>query len=118
MSASSEHVVDLLDDYVHGLLKPQESDRVAGHCARCADCARALEQARRRLTLLQSVPPAEPSATLVQTTIEHIEARSSATTTPPPGAHHLGRRRWPRGLVARGLVTAHVYYANLKPSSA
>jgi uncharacterized protein YfaS (alpha-2-macroglobulin family) len=115
MSTPSEHVVDLLDDYVHGLLSPQEQDRVDGHCARCPACARGLEQARRRRLLLESVPPTEPPARLVQTTLSRVERE-----------RQIRRKRRARigwgvlGAFAASvllLLGASVYYTRLQPST-
>ncbi len=77
MSSSSDHVVDLLDDYFHDLLSPPDRDRVDGHCAHCDSCATALKQARHRFAVLRTVPPVEPSANLVQSTLDHITAERS-----------------------------------------
>jgi hypothetical protein len=74
MHPSREHVVDLLDDYLHDLVSPDMADRVDEHCASCSSCARALAQARRRLDLVRSVPPVEATPGLVQSTLDHVEA--------------------------------------------
>jgi anti-sigma factor RsiW len=114
MSSANIHVDDLLDDYLHDLLTPQERDRVEGHCARCPECARAMEQARRRLALLQSMPPAEPSAQLVPATVARVESTRQVQTS------RRKRILWAAaGALAAAvllLVAANVYYANLKPS--
>src|SRR3954452_16211921 len=113
--SSSPHVVDLLDDFVHDLLGPQEADNVRSHCAGCASCAHALRQARRRLALMNNVTLAEPSADLVQETMAGVEARQKRAS--------LVKRRFVRyslaALAASVLLLAgtHVYYANLAPTN-
>jgi uncharacterized protein YfaS (alpha-2-macroglobulin family) len=112
--SSHEHVADLVDDFVHELLGPRESARVEDHCARCPACAAALGQARRRLALLRGVPPCEPPAGLVPDTLGRIESARR-------GRRVLLRRVAPAvgaGLAAAALllVTANVYYANLRPT--
>src|SRR5262245_53116899 len=111
--SSSPHVVDLLDDYVHDLLGPQEAGNVRSHCAECSSCAHALRQARRRLALMKSVPSAEPSSDLVQETMAGVEAQQKSAS--------LLKRRFVRyslaALAASVLLLAgtHLYYANLAP---
>ncbi len=109
MSLKRYHVADQVDDYVHELLSPEDAARVESHCAQCPDCARALEQARRRLGLLRAVPPVEPSAGLVRATLDRIENE-------PPRRRLLGKRFWVGvgGVLAACiavLTTAHLYFA-------
>lgn len=111
--STSSHVVDLLDDFIHDLLGPDEAARVESHCAACPRCGRALEQARRRMSLMQSVPRSEPSADLVEKTVNKVEEHKKSATK--------SRRRIVRSVVglfaaaALILVAFHVYYANLSP---
>src|SRR5687767_7641700 len=81
MSASSNHVHLLVDDYVHELLGPEEAARVDIHCASCPGCMKALDEARRRLTLMQSVPASERPADLPQRTVAQVEAHARRTAT-------------------------------------
>jgi hypothetical protein len=114
MTPRTEHVVDHLDDYLHDLLDEQSAAHVVRHCAQCATCAASLEEARKRLSALQSVPPSEASGRLVRATIAGIE-------------HYESRRRWRRRTVLGGVVAAlttaaaiiicfHIHYANLSVS--
>src|SRR5581483_10345715 len=99
MSAANHHVDPLVDDYVHDLLPDDDAARVESHCAACPGCARALEQARRRLGLLRALPPVEPSAGLVRATLDRIE-------NAPPPRRLLGKRFWVgvAGVLAASIV--------------
>ena len=72
MSDINEHVADLVDDYLHALLTPGRAAEVERHCAACPACQAALEDARRRRALLQSVPPREASGQLIDRTLRRI----------------------------------------------
>jgi hypothetical protein len=114
MTPHANHVVDSVDDYLHDLLDDDTADRVAHHCAACPTCGAALEEARKRLTALQAVPPTEASEELVRDTVAGVE-------------RHERRRRRGRGYVLGGLAAAfataaavlvsfHLHFANLSPS--
>jgi hypothetical protein len=114
MTPRTDHVLDHVDDYLHDLLDEQGAAHVVRHCAQCATCASAMEEARRRQTALQSVPPSEASGRLVRATIAGID-------------RYEGRRRWRRRTVLGGLVavlttaaaiiiTFQIHYANLSVS--
>jgi hypothetical protein len=116
MSAANSHVDHLVDDYVHDLLPDADAGRVESHCAACPKCARALEQARRRLALLHTVPPVEPSAGLVRATLDRIESA-------PARLRLLRKRFWlgVAGVLAASIVvlgSAQLYFSYLlKPGS-
>ena len=38
MSSKHEHVIELVDDYLHGLLSPEEAAHVERHCEQCPIC--------------------------------------------------------------------------------
>ncbi|HZT79280.1 MAG TPA: alpha-2-macroglobulin family protein, partial [Gemmataceae bacterium] len=105
------HVHDYVDDYLHDLLSPEDADRVGHHCEGCASCRAALEQARRRQSVMESVPAVEAPQPLVHATLDRIDA------------HELGRRRFRRRFLlavplaaaaAAVLIAAcHVYFYNL-----
>jgi A-macroglobulin TED domain/Alpha-2-macroglobulin family/MG2 domain/Macroglobulin domain MG3/Bacterial Alpha-2-macroglobulin MG10 domain len=114
MLPHTAHVLDSVDDYLHDLLDDVDADRVARHCAACATCGAALEEARKRLTALQTVPPTEASEELVRDTVTGVEK-------------HERRRRRQRIYVLGGLLGAfaaaalvlvgfHLHYANLSPT--
>src|SRR5262245_59178136 len=115
MTPATGHVADLVDDYLHDLLPRDRAAHVERHCAGCADCARALDDARRRQGALRALPPAEPSGRLIQATLDRVEG------------YERRRRRlrarlfWGVGLAAAAsvlvLVGLHVHYFNLKPTN-
>lgn len=67
------HVDQLVDDYLHDLLDPAETRRVAEHCAACEPCREALETARRRQEAIRDVPPTEASPDLVDATLGRLD---------------------------------------------
>lgn len=83
----TRHVQDLVDDYVHELLTDTDAAYVEKHCGECADCGRALDAARRRLAAMQALPTIEPSAELIDATLERV-------ADAPPWQNPLGRRFW------------------------
>ena len=56
-----QHVVDHVDDFVHELLNAEDARHVESHCEQCVECRSALDDARRRMAILQQVPPLEAS---------------------------------------------------------
>jgi hypothetical protein len=68
-----KHVSDRLDDYVHGVLTPDEAAQVEGHCEACSDCRAELEAAERRLREYRSLPPVEASEQLIQNTLRRVD---------------------------------------------
>lgn len=109
-----QHVQDHVDDYLHDLLTPKDAAAVEQHCANCPSCKTALEDARRRLTAIQSVPASEASEGLIQASLQTINDFT------------VRRRRlrrlffWGVPLAAAAsvavLVSFAVYYRSLKPS--
>src|SRR5262245_62593398 len=73
MSTPYEHVLDRVDDYLHDVLDPAKVTYVEQHCASCPVCKVALEEARKRLAALESVPPSEASEQLIQATLKKID---------------------------------------------
>jgi hypothetical protein len=114
MSLPDPHVRRLVDDFLHDLLEADEARRVEQHCAACPDCARALAEARQRQALLTALPPVEPSADLVQGTLQRIDRRERRG--------RAFRRRFAFaavGSLAASLLLLtglHAYYARLKPT--
>jgi hypothetical protein len=110
----SDHVVAFVDDYLHDVLDPRDALYVEHHCEACRICKPALEEARKRLTALQTLPAVEPSQQLIQATLQRIDTHE-----------HRNRkvRRWflaasLPALAASALFIGimHLYYANLKPT--
>src|SRR5262249_26787651 len=87
------------------------------HCKRCRICETALEEARKRQTALQSVPPVEASENLIQSTLAALDRQAERD--------QKHRQTWRKMLWSAGsavaaavllLVGMHIYYANLRPS--
>jgi uncharacterized protein YfaS (alpha-2-macroglobulin family) len=116
MSTSNDHVHALVDDYLHYLLPAEEAVRVEAHCAACAECRAALEEAKHRRDALVALPAREASPQLLDATLQRIEQ------------HKRRRRRTFRryalgslaGLAAAVLVLLglQAHYAFLAPTPA
>jgi hypothetical protein len=114
MTPRTDHVADYVDDYLHDLLDEDAAAHVARHCAECPACAAALEEARKRLTALQSLPPTEAPERLVQATVAAVQEHADRPRI---------RRRYVLGgaLVAAAVAAAIIaefqfHYANLSVS--
>jgi hypothetical protein len=114
MQQPYEHVLDFVDDYVHGALSASEALYVERHCESCRICKVALEEAHKRQAAFQTLPAVEPSERLVPDTLAYIDKKDRERTR---------LRKW----LVRGLVTAtaasvliiggfHLYYARLAPT--
>lgn len=114
MIGPHDNLLDYIDDYVHGLLPPDEASRVEQFCQHSRLGQAALEDARKRLQALQSLPPAEASEQLIQQTLSSVQ-RKSAT-------RDRVRRYYGRSLLLATAAAAliigavHLYYARLAPS--
>jgi hypothetical protein len=112
-----EHYNDWLDEYLHGLLNPEDAKLVEKHCEQCPSCKTALEQARQRLALLQQPPPAsEASEELIQTILQQVETWERDR---PKRRRKVLRRI--AGVAAAVVAVVMIlggiqrYYTNLKP---
>jgi len=70
----NRHIVDFVDDYLHGVLRPDDAAYTAQHTEECRICRVALEEARRRLEALDSLAATEASEALVQDTMRRVRA--------------------------------------------
>lgn len=52
-----QHVVDLVTDYLEGMLDAATTRRIEGHLAECEGCEIYLDQMRETLRVLGSIPP-------------------------------------------------------------
>ncbi|MBY0524859.1 MAG: hypothetical protein K2R98_15750 [Gemmataceae bacterium] len=114
MHADRFHVTEYVDDYLHESVTPEYAQYLEEHCEHCTACQTALEEARRRMATLESLPALEASETLIRATmtrIDHVE------TT------RVRRKRilaWSflSGAAASILVLAglHFYYWYMQPS--
>jgi hypothetical protein len=114
MTPHIDHVADRVDDFLHGLLSTGEAARLARHCGECPSCKAALEDAERRLTAMQALPPSEASEGLVRDAIGGVDDYE---------CRWRRRRRfavggWLGAAVAAALVIAwfHSSYARMAPS--
>jgi hypothetical protein len=104
-----DHVLHVVDAYLHGVFDAGWSARIDEHCRECPICAVALEEARKRHTACEAMPAVEASEMLIRRTEMRIANR---------------RRSWLHGgtlalvAAAAALVIGafHVYYATLSPS--
>ena len=71
----SDHVVEYVDAYLHGLLQPAEAEAVQRHCQTCAICQLALAEAEKRLTAFESLPMIEAPERLIRATEARLAQR-------------------------------------------
>jgi anti-sigma factor RsiW len=64
VALTCQQVVELMTDYVEGVLLPDERGRFEAHLAHCDACARYLEQLRATLDVLAQMTPPEPDPVL------------------------------------------------------
>src|SRR5262249_38729896 len=109
-----DHVVGFVDDYLHDVLDAHDAAYVERHCETCRICKLALEEARKRSAALETLPAAEPSEQLVQSTLRRIDAYDRRTRKV---------RRWFLGVslpavAASALIIGrlHLYYLTLTPT--
>jgi len=110
MLNANDHMLDYVDAYLHRVLSEADSATLEAHCQACPICRVALDEARKRLSVMQSLPVVEASESLIRRTERLIAER--------------GERRF--GAVKAVLATAaiaalflaglHIYYLNLSPS--
>jgi alpha-2-macroglobulin-like protein len=115
MFQPNDHVAAHVDDYLHELLSQDDAGHVQRHCETCPACRTALDEARRRLAALRSVPAKEAPQTLIQSTLARVNQ--------PPVKRPVRWRRWvlaigaPVAAAVLVLACLHVYYLNLAPNS-
>lgn len=114
MTLPNGHLLDHVDDYLHGLLSPEDAQSLEHHVQECSLCREALDAARRRAALLRSLPPVKAPPELVPDTLDRIASRGVRR-----------ERSW--WWLSRGLALAAAasmlaiaslqgYYASLRPS--
>jgi hypothetical protein len=114
MTPRTDHVADYVDDYLHDLLDEDGAAHVARHCAECPACAAALEEARKRLTALQSLPPTEAPERLVRATVAAV--RESADRPRIRRRYVLGGALVAAAIAAAIIAEFQLHYANLSVS--
>lgn len=70
--ANEQHVDHLADALVHDLLESEQVAQIELHCQQCAQCAAAIDEARRYRDQLMSVPGVEPSPRLQQAVLDRV----------------------------------------------
>lgn len=114
MSSDNPQPIDLVDDYVHGLLDDATARRVEDFCEGDEAGRAALAAARERHEALRSLPNVEASESLIRSTLAGVDAKVRAGGT--------FRRRCLAGLgfvsVASLLVLVGFqrHYSTLEPS--
>jgi uncharacterized protein YfaS (alpha-2-macroglobulin family) len=104
------HVLQYVDALVHDALAPSDAKIVADHCQHCPICQTALEQAYKRIALLQTIPPVEASDALIRAAEEKIAQYRAPWITP-------ARVGWSLAAAAvLCLVALHIRYATLAPT--
>ena len=83
----------LIDDYLDGLLNPNQAKSLMAHCEQCGDCADSLAHAQQFRELLKnaSVPP--PSTGFVERALQqavHQGAQKAGQTAAQESAHKAG----------------------------
>ena len=110
MLTPDDHVLQYVDAYLHDVLYPSEKWQVAEHCEVCPICRVVLDEARKRLEVLESLPPVEASEALIAATRKRIQQFRPPRFTP-----------FRVGLAAAAAVVAvlagfHLYYLNMAAS--
>ncbi len=114
MFKKSTHVIEAVDDFLHGLLTPAEAAHVRQHCEACPICEVALEEADKRFRAMQGMSTSEPSEELIQASLSRIDQYEQTSGK---------RRRW---VIRGGFIAAaasivlvgslHLYYLSLSPT--
>ena len=96
----TEHILELLDDYIDGELSAADAERVKAHLVACAACAQAEQRLRRLLASASALPQSiEPPAEVWA----NIQARTSALSTTRTALWSL---RYPLAAAAVVLIIA------------
>ena len=96
----NDHVLDYVDAYLHDLLTAERRrDPGERHCATCKICQVAMEEARRRLEAMQTLPVVEAPESLIQR--RPSEDRPIPAAAADAGSRGLGGCRGAAGHVRR-----------------
>src|SRR5882724_7551860 len=105
-----DHVLDYVDGYLHETLSAKDRETLQQHCQVCPICQVALEEGRRRMAALQSVPVIEASERLIRATEQRIAEHRESRWTPVRAGLSVA------AAVVLLLGGLHLYYATLSPS--
>ena len=75
MIKPDDNIIDYVDDYVHGLLSPEDAETVERYCETSRLGRVAMEEAQKRYEAMQALPPSEASERLIQRTVRNIEMK-------------------------------------------
>src|ERR1035437_8971283 len=108
-----DHVVEWIDDALHGLLSRKERMYVKTHCGQCPICGVAMEEAKKRLAVIRGAPLLhEASADLVHTTIHRVRTMAEKQQ------RRIKRGRWITVAAAAACLLAtamvHLWMLNAK----
>src|SRR4051812_24658284 len=110
-----DHVVDDVDDALHGLLSSADEQYVLRHAADCPICAIALQEAKRRQAAVQALPTPEAAPELANAVIDRVHTLAGG-----PSAQQRLVRLWTLRCVAAALalvVLIHLWFILHKPST-
>jgi type II secretory pathway pseudopilin PulG len=110
MLRPDDHVLDYVDGYLHETLSARDRETLLQHVQLCPICQVALEEGRKRLAALQSVPVVEASDSLIRATEQRIAAHRESWWTPARSALAVA------AAVVLFLGGFHLYYLTLSPS--
>jgi type II secretory pathway pseudopilin PulG len=110
MLRPDDHVLDYVDGYLHETLSARDRDTLLKHVQLCPICQVALEEGRKRLAALQSLPVVEASDSLIRATEQRIAAHRESWWTLPRSALAVA------AAVFLFLGGFHLYYLTLSPS--
>jgi anti-sigma-K factor RskA len=99
---------ELIEAYALGSLDEPERATLEAHLAAgCAECDKALQEARWLVTqLVYLAPPAEPSEMLRARLLQKVRAEADASQTPSPSQTAIPFWMW-AGIAALALLTAY-----------
>lgn len=81
LSITCQEVVELVTDYLEGMLDPAQTAEIEAHLGLCAGCARYLEQMRATIRVLGRVPVETLSEEARQDLLRAFAARPSRRLT-------------------------------------
>ena len=110
MLQPDDHILEYVDGYLHEALSARDQETLLQHVQVCPICQVVLEEGRKRLAALQSVPVVEASESLINATILRIAAHREPRWTPARSALAFA------AAVALLLGGFHLYYLTLSPS--
>jgi anti-sigma factor RsiW len=103
----TDHILELLDDYVDDELSPADAERVKAHLAGCAECAGAEQRLRKLLSAAAALPesiepPAEVWSNIQSLTAKQLAQRPQRNAT----VGNLWSLRYPLAAAAVVLIIA------------